>query len=79
MNQQLQDFARSFLKEGLAQLPGRPQELFKLMYARDGGKRSVEDALAMPIDKVVDDMPADCLDLAMRQVQRTLDELEGKK
>lgn len=75
MNQQLQDFARNYLKDGLAKLHGRPHEIFKLMYARDNGKRSVEDALAMPINDVVDAMPQDTLDHAMKQVQRTLDEL----
>lgn len=75
MNQQLQDFARQFLKDGLSKLNGRPHELFKLMYARDNGKRSVKDALAMQINDVVDAMPPDALDHAMKQVQRTLDDL----
>lgn len=75
MNQQLQDFARQFLKDGLAKLNGRPNELFKLMYARDNGKRSVADALAMPINDVVDAMPPETLDHAMKQVQRVLDDL----
>jgi DNA-directed RNA polymerase specialized sigma subunit len=73
MNQQLQNFARQFLKDELKKLPGRPQEIFKLMYARDNGRRSVADALAMPINEVVDLMPDNCLDHAMKQVQRTLD------
>lgn len=75
MNQQLQDFARQYLKDGLAKLNGRPHEIFKLMYARNNGRRSVEDALAMPINDVVDAMPQDTLDHAMKQVQRTLDDL----
>ena len=75
MNDQLQNFARQTLKDGLAQLPERNQRVFKWMYARDGGKRSVEDAEAMPINDVVDLMPSDELDLAMEQVQNTLDKL----
>lgn len=74
MNKQLEDFARQYIKGRLSQLGGRPHEIFKLMYARDNGKRSVEDALAMPINEVVDAMPAECLDHAMKQVERTLEE-----
>jgi len=76
MNQQLQDFARQELKTGLAKLPGRPQEIFKLMYARDNGRRSVDEALKMDINDVVDSMPSNCLDHAMNQVQRTLQDLQ---
>lgn len=72
MNQQLQDYARSVIKEGLSKLSGRSHEVFKLMYARDNGKRSVADALAMDINSVVDSMPPDTLDHAMNQVNRTI-------
>jgi hypothetical protein len=39
MNKQLQDFARAELKAGLAELPEDNHRTFKLMYARDYGKR----------------------------------------
>jgi hypothetical protein len=78
MNDQLQDFARKTLKEGLAKLPTKSHEMFKLMYARNGGKRSVEDSLRMDIDSVVAEIPADKLDWAMQQVQRSLDKQESK-
>ena len=78
MNEQLQSFARQTLKDGLGQLPDKQQEIFKLMYARDNGKRSVEDSLAMQIDDVIDCVPAEKLDWAMQQVQRSLDKLKGK-
>jgi len=74
MNKQLEDYARQYIKNGLSQLEGRPHEIFKLMYARDNGKRSVSDALSMPINDVVDAMPQECLDHAMKQVERTLRE-----
>ena len=54
MNKQLQDFARAELKTGLAELPEENHRTFKLMYARDNGKRSVVDAVAMQINDVVD-------------------------
>lgn len=73
MNKQLQEFARTQLKEGLAQLPESNHRIFKLMYARDGGKRSVADAEAMSISDVVDQMPDSQLDWAMQQVLNSLD------
>jgi hypothetical protein len=75
MNNQLQDYAREQIKAGLAQLPETWQRTFKLMYGRDNGKRSVEDAVALQINDVVDIMPADKLDWAMQQVQNSLDKL----
>ena len=72
MNDQLQQFARRNLKEGLAQLPHGWQDTFRLMYARDNGRRSVVDALAMPIDEVVDLVPEDKLDWAMQQLDNSL-------
>jgi len=77
MNKQLQDFARETLKAGLAKLPEGSHRKFKLMYARDSGKRSVADAVAMPINDVVDLMPDDRLDWAMQQVQSSLDKLHN--
>jgi len=75
MNEQLQSFARATLKEGLSMLPEENHRVFKLMYARDNGKRSVEDSVAMPINDVVDLMPDHQPDLAMQQVQSTLDKI----
>lgn len=75
MNEQLQQYARQSLKDGLEQLPEAWQRRFKLIYARDGGRRSVEDAEAMPINDVVDTMPDDKLDWAMQQVQNSIDKL----
>jgi hypothetical protein len=43
-----------------------------MMYARQGGKRSVEDAATIPIEDVVSEMPAEKLDWAMQQVANTL-------
>lgn len=75
MNNQLQEYARDNLKEGLSQLPNGWQDKFKLMYARDNGSRSVEDAIAMSINDVVDQIPADKLDWAMTQVENSLEKM----
>jgi len=79
MNKELQDFARASLKSGLSQLPESWHRTFKLMYARDGGKRSIEDSVAMPINDVVDLMSADQLDWAMQQVGNSINKLAKTK
>ena len=72
MNEPLQAYARKFLKEELAKLPPDNQKLFKLMYGRCNGLRSVEDAEAMTVEEVVDEIPYQSLDWAIQQVQNTL-------
>ena len=64
MNEQLINFARNELKEGLAQLTDANRLLFKRMYSHNN--------LDLPINEVVDKMPEDKLDWAMQQVSRTL-------
>lgn len=65
MNNQLQDYARDILKEGLAQLPKSNQLLFKRMYSHKNIEANIND--------IVDNMLEEKLDWAMQQVQRTLD------
>lgn len=65
MNNQLQEFARQNLKDGLAQLPESWQTMFKRMYSHEN--------LDADINDVVDSVPEDKLDWAMQQVQRSLD------
>jgi len=65
MNNQIQDFARSTLKDGLIKLPENWQRMFKRMYSPDDLSANIED--------VVDMVPEDKLDWAMQQVQRSLD------
>lgn len=72
MNDKLQQYARQCLKDGLANLYEDHRSMFKKMYGRNGGKRSIEDALAMSIEDVVDEMSEDRLSLAMEQVERTM-------
>lgn len=64
MNDQLQNFARAELKKGLSQCNESEQMLFKKMYSHDNLQR--------PIGEVVDLMPEENLDWAMRQVSSTL-------
>jgi hypothetical protein len=68
MNDELQVFARDQIKEGLSKLPKSNVKLFKRMYSPDNLNANIND--------VVDNMPADRLDWAMQQVQRSLDKLE---
>lgn len=71
MNNQLQEFARTQLKDGLVKLPGNNQLIFKRMYSPGN--------LDADINDVVDLMPEDKLDWAMQQVQRSLDKLGNIK
>ncbi len=64
MNEQLQEFARAELLDGLGQLGDREVYLFKQMYAGGNPERCIEDVVA--------DMPEEKLDWAMQQVERTL-------
>lgn len=65
MNHILQQFARSWLVEHLAQCTQPQRDLFVRMYGHWMGP-------VVTIDKVVNAMHVDKLDLAMEQVERTL-------
>ena len=65
MNEQLQDYARTFLKEGLLQCSESQRLLFRRMYAKGH--------MDLSTNNVVDFMDPGKLDWAMQQVQRTLD------
>ncbi len=78
MNDQLQDFAKQTLKDGLAQCTERQQVVFKLMYSEPGEPRDrtpevIAQIKAANIEDVVDGMPAEKQDWAMQQVQGALD------
>ena len=64
MNNELQDFARRTLLDGLGQCTDGQVRKFKLMYAGGNLERSIEDVVA--------NMPEEKLDWAMQQVERTL-------
>jgi hypothetical protein len=69
----LQNFARQYLKDGLELLPSENLRMFALMYGRKNGARSVDDAVAMPLASIVDEMRPEQLDTAMDQLRRTLE------
>jgi hypothetical protein len=71
MNDQLQQFARKTLKDGLSKLSEDYHVRFKQMYSHD--------SLSLPIQEVVDKMPAEKLDWAMEQVQNTLRKIDKKR
>lgn len=72
MHEKLASHGRQLLKELLAQCTAPQVELFKLMYARDGGKRSVEDAKTMDINTVVDQMEEKNISHALSQCESTV-------
>lgn len=64
MNQSLESYARAELKKSLALCTEPQQLMFKRMYAHND--------LDRPISDVVDFMPAEKLEWALSQVERTL-------
>lgn len=78
MNHILQKVAREYLKENIQKLPEDWQHTFKLMYARNNGRRSVEEASLIPINDAIDRMPEESLDWAMIQVENSLIKLAKK-
>ncbi len=75
MNNALQEFARTQLKEMLAQCTEDQRVLFKRMYSRHTkqlGNGALVYDLSLDINAVVDEMIEDKLDWAMQQCQRTL-------
>ena len=69
MNEDLQEFARDQLKEGLAQCTEDQQLLFKRMYSHKN--------LEASIDEAVDNMPDEKLDRAMGQLKATLEKFHS--
>lgn len=69
--EQFFDAIRSELASEVLQLSDDQQRIFRLMYGRDMGKRSVTDTEAMPIESVVSEIPEDKLDWAMQQVENS--------
>lgn len=65
MNEELQNYARTKIKSGLAQCSEGQQKLFRRMYSHDD--------LTQEINDVVDNMPSEKLDWAMQQITRTLE------
>jgi len=70
MNNQIQDFARQSIKDGLVQLPQEQQMMFKQMYSHNN--------LKADINTVIINIPEDKLDWAMQQVERSLKKLQKK-
>ncbi|MBT3298482.1 hypothetical protein HN385_06155 [archaeon] len=64
MNNQIQDFAKSYLKDSLVQLPENWILMFKRMYSHEN--------LDADINDVIDMIPEDKLDWAMQQVENSL-------
>ncbi|PPD55536.1 MAG: hypothetical protein CTY12_00740 [Methylotenera sp.] len=79
MNHLLKTYAQAWLKKHLVLLPEANVEIFHKMYGRDNGKRSLEDALAMSTDQVIEEMPEEKLDWAMQQVERTIEDYSRKR
>ena len=63
MNEELEKFARNYLKENLKELNEKQCLIFKRMYSHKN--------LDLSIDDVVDNMDVDKLDWAMQQIMNS--------
>lgn len=79
MHESMSNAGRAELKKLLSQLESKHHEMFKLMYGRNGGKRTVEDTKAMDIHDVIDEIPEDKLSVAIFQCERTLEKNRRKE
>lgn len=79
MNKTFSNTGNQILKDLLAQCTEPQQRMFKLMYGRNKGKRSVEDAEAMQINEVVDLMDESKIDWAITQCERTVEKNLSKE
>ena len=61
---------------GLKTLPEGWQSMFRYMYGRQGGKRSMQDCLLIPLEQIVDEVEEKNLELALCQVERSVVELQ---
>lgn len=64
-NRTISNIAKKMLKASLAECTDGQQLMFKRMYSNQN--------LELPINDAVDQMPDDKIDLAMTQVERTLE------
>lgn len=75
MKKDLKLFTKIWLSDNCAKLPYQWQNTFKLMYGRNDGKRSVNDALLMDIDDVIAEMNDSKIKCGTRQVVASLEKL----
>lgn len=71
MNNSIKIFTQGQILKGLSSLPEPSQRLFRLMYGRLGGKRSVQDAEKLSLEHVIVEIPEDRLDWALTQIENT--------
>ncbi len=64
------DGIRAELANDVASLPLNQQSVFKLMYGRNGGKRPVNESIAMDLQDVAKEIPEAMLSFAVKQVSR---------
>ena len=68
----MKETKRQELIRTVESLPIANQRVFRCMYGRDNGNRSLEDTLEMTIEDIVKEMPNKKVDWAQTQVYNTL-------
>lgn len=78
-NKTLINAGKDILKNLLIDCTENQQKVFKLMYARNGGKRSIDDAVKMDINDVVNEMDSNRIDWAISQCEKTVEKNKDNK
>jgi hypothetical protein len=72
---ELKNFKRIWLTDNVNKLPVQWQNFFKLMYGRDGGKRTVPETWNIDIEVVVKEIKDKQIDWAIQQVINSLEKM----
>jgi len=72
MNKKLSDSGKQILKNLLEFCTEPQHRMFKLMYGRNKGKRTIEETEILDINFVVDNMDDDCISHAITQCGNTI-------
>lgn len=76
MHPRLLEAIRKIVLEEAILLPPENQRIFRLMYGRNKGKRSVEDAECLPLIAVVSEMLPDQLSTGLSQIDATFKKID---
>lgn len=75
MNKELEKYSRIWLCDNAAKLPYQWQNIFKLMYGRKDGKRTVNETLVTEIETVIKEIKPKQINWAMTQIVNSLDKV----
>lgn len=64
---------KDYIRECVPMLTDAQRKTFRLMYGRLNGKRSVEEALALPMNTIINEIPASAVEHCISQIEKSLE------